>query len=1148
MSPVTLDDKYTKDSGRAFLTGTQTLVRVLLSQRRADRAAGISSAGYVSGYRGSPLGGFDQELWRARPFLDADDIRFQPGLNEDLAATAVWGSQQVGLFPGARHQGVFGMWYAKGPGVDRSGDALKHANSAGTSRYGGVVAVAGDDHVAQSSSLAHQSEYAFIDASIPVLAPSNLQEVLDYGLYGYALSRYSGLWAGLKVTAKVIETSGTIELATPWSSQTPDLVMPIGGLHVRWPDGPVAQEQRLVEFKLPAAAAFIRANPVDRIVSECPEARLGIAVVGKSYGDLLQALELLELDDRRLRSLGIRVYKIGLVWPLDEAGLRVFSAGLDQIFVVEEKRDLVEQQIRSILYSTMGAPAIIGKRDANGVSLLPASLDHSALTLALALGRVLLGRSEDPGISARLTAIQSGRSTVATDTIARTPYFCSGCPHNSSTKVPEGSLALGGIGCHSMAMQMDRANVTYTQMGGEGATWIGQALFTDRTHVFQNLGDGTYFHSGSLAIRAALAAGVNVTFKILYNDAVAMTGGQPVDGELTVHRLVEQVAAEGVTRIAVVADDPSRYDENKLPRGATLDHRDRLDRVSIELRETSGVSVLIYDQVCAAEKRRRAKRAPLKATHKRVLINKAVCEGCGDCGIISNCLSVTPVETMHGRKRTIDQSSCNTDFSCLKGFCPSFITVESRAEPRSPTSEFGHEVFDLDPALPAPRFEETSGPYRIQIVGVGGTGVVTLGALIGMAAHMEGRTAAVHDMTGMAQKGGAVVSHVTLLPDASPVASALIPQGQCDLLIGCDLVVASSQTALQLMKSNGRAVINRNALPTGEQIRSATIGMPTRALVDRIENVFAGGAASLLDATSLSKQLLNDSVSANILLLGHAWQQGLIPLALDSLMRAIDLNGVAVKKNRRAFNAGCALAAGFAQIGPAEVIASADDTSLDDASFERIVEHRINHLTDYQDRALAERYRRLVERTQSVELGVGGDGRLARAVAISYSKLLAYKDEYEVARLHTQGPEADLVARARASGAKVRVHLSPPVFARRDPLTGIPRKYAFSPWILGMMAVLARLKMLRGSPLDPFGRHAERRMERALIIKYEQTVDALLKALHPDNVELATDIASLPQLIRGFGHIKARNVEDAARREAVLLLRLMDGHPGGERS
>ncbi len=1138
LAAVSLDDKYTLERGRIFLTGVQALVRLPIMQRQRDAAAGLKTGCFISGYRGSPLGGFDQQLWKARRFLKNNTIHFTPGVNEDMAATAVWGSQQVNLFEGASVDGVFAIWYGKGPGVDRTGDVFKHANSAGTSRHGGVLALAGDDHTCKSSTLAHQSEFAFVDASMPVLNPAGVQEIVDYGLYGWAMSRYSGCWVALKTIAETADSSASVavdpervEIHVP-----DDFQLPPGGLNIRWPDLPLEQEYRLHRHKLAAALAFARVNHLDRIVIDSPKRRFGIVTTGKSYLDVRQALEDLGIDEAYAAEIGLAVYKVAMVWPLEPDGVRRFAEGLDEILVVEEKRALIESQLKEQLYNWPAGvrPRIIGKFDEERNWILPSA---DELTPAM-IARVIAGRiarfNASERIQRRLAFLEATEKALAGPAapMKRTPYFCSGCPHNTSTKVPEGSRALAGIGCHYMALWMDRNTETFTQMGGEGASWIGQAPFTETGHVFANLGDGTYNHSGIMAIRAAVAAGVNITYKLLYNDAVAMTGGQPADNGFTVPQITQQLAAEGVGRVVVVTDEPEKYPLSAgFAAGVTVHHRDDLDQVQRDLRELKGVTALVYDQTCAAEKRRRRKRGAFPDPDRRVVINELVCEGCGDCGQQSNCVSIVPVETEYGRKRAIDQSSCNKDFSCLKGFCPSFVTVEGgglkkkKAAARLQLSE-----------PPRPAIAELTEPYGILVTGVGGTGVVTIGALLGMAAHIEGKGVTVLDMTGLAQKGGAVFTHIRLAPRQDDLSAVRIAAGGARLVLGCDLVVTASVDALTRVRPEAsHVIVNTQETMTGDFTRNPDMGFPADKLMATIVAQAGATHTHSVDAARIAVALMGDSIATNLFMLGYAWQKGLVPVGLEALDQAIQLNGVAVELNRAAFlwgrRAAHDLAAVEKAVAPAEAVRPTVAKTLDE-----IVAKRVQFLTAYQDAAYGERYRAFVAKVDAAErTRAPGRRGLAEAVARFYFKLMAYKDEYEVARLYTEAGFLKRVAEEFEGDYRLNFHLAPPALAERDAVTGHLRKQVFGPWMLTAFKFLAKLKRLRGTRLDPFGRSVERRMERQLVADYEAVTTELLAGLDFDNHGLAVEIASLPEHIRGFGHVKERHLKEAKQREADLL-------------
>ncbi|HKI74524.1 MAG TPA: indolepyruvate ferredoxin oxidoreductase family protein, partial [Pseudomonadales bacterium] len=1058
---VKLDDKYTQHSGRVFLTGTQALARLPMLQHERDKAAGLNTAGFISGYRGSPLGGLDKTLWQAAKFLKTQDIHFQPGVNEDLAATAVWGSQQVNIFEGAKYDGVFSMWYGKGPGVDRSGDVFKHANHAGTSKHGGVLVVAGDDHGCKSSTLPHQTEYAFVDAMIPVLNPAGVQEIIDLGLYGWAMSRFSGCWVALKTIAETVDASYStdidpdrIRIALPDDVGT--------DLHSRWPDKPLDQELRLHNEKLQAVLAFARANHLNRVTIDSPEPRLGIISTGKSYLDVLQALDDLGIDEKLAREIGLRVYKVGLSWPLEPQGILEFAQGLNEVIVVEEKRGLIEDQLTSQLYNWHSdiRPVVVGKRDEQGNWLLPSTGELSPAVI----GRVIAARIKrfftSEKMEHRLDFLNEKEAYLhrPKDIAERTPHYCSGCPHNTSTVVPIGSRAMGGIGCHYMATWMERNTDTFTQMGGEGATWIGQAPFTETRHVFQNLGDGTYFHSGLLAIRAAIAAGVNITYKILYNDAVAMTGGQPLDGQLSVAQMAHQLEGEGIKRIAVVSDDIDKYDRSEFPNFVTYTHRDDLEAVQVELRDTPGTTILIYDQTCAAEKRRRRKRGEMEDPARHAFINSAVCEGCGDCGIKSNCLSLVPQDTEYGRKRQIEQSSCNKDMSCIKGFCPSFVTVEGGGlrvpETVSHSRDYSH--------LPEPTLPEIERPYGIVLAGVGGTGVTTLGAILGMAAHLEDKGASVLDMTGLAQKFGAVITHLQVANDPEDIHAARIAAGDAKVVIGCDLVVASANDSMvKVERGNAYAVINSHEAMTAEFTRNPDARFPAQSMHDIITECVGEDRTWFINAIEAVEQHLGGSMAANIFLAGYAWQKGLIPISSEAILRAIELNGASIKENQEAFNMGRLIAHDPAAL-PVKPVE--EFTPLE--TLEDIVADRRRFLTEYQGSALADRYEALVRDVQAAEARVAGSDTLTLAAARYYFKLLAYKDEYEVARLYTTGEFEARIREQFAGDIKLKFHLAPPLIAPMNPVTGEPRKMTFGSWMLPMFRLLAKFRFLRGTRFD----------------------------------------------------------------------------------
>jgi len=1168
LASASLDDKYTLEKGRVYLSGTQALVRLPMLQKARDRAAGLNTAGFISGYRGSPMGGVDQALWKAKAHLAASDVVFQPGVNEDLAATAVWGSQQVNLFPGATRDGVFAMWYGKGPGVDRSMDVLKHANSAGSSRHGGVLLLAGDDHAAKSSTVAHQSEHVLLAAGIPVLYPSNVQEYLDYGLHGWAMSRYSGLWVSMKCVTDVVESTASVEI-DPDRVQIAlpdDFAMPEGGLNIRWPDTPLQQEARLLDHKLYAALAYVRANRLNRVVLDSPDARFGIMTAGKAYLDVRQALADLGLDDDTCRRIGIRVYKVGCVWPLEAQGAREFATGLEEILVVEEKRQILEYALKEELYNWREdvRPKVFGKFDQRGNDggewsvprgnwLLPAHYELSPALIAKAIAR-RLERFDLPAevrarIAARVALIEAKEREAAQPRISaeRKPWFCSGCPHNTSTRVPEGSRALAGIGCHYMTLWMDRNTDTFSQMGGEGVAWIGQMHFTNDQHVFANLGDGTYFHSGLLAVRASIAARANITYKILFNDAVAMTGGQPIDGVLTVPQIAHQVLAEGAKKLVVVTDEPEKYGDGKmLPDGVAVLHRDQLDAVQRELREVPGVTILIYDQTCATEKRRRRKRGTYPDPAKRAFINDAVCEGCGDCSAKSNCLSVEPLETELGTKRRINQSSCNKDFSCVNGFCPSFVTAEG-AQVRKPAASGGKGAgVDFD-ALPLPLLPSLERPYGVLVTGVGGTGVVTIGGLLGMAAHLERKGVTVLDMTGLAQKGGAVISHVQIAPTPADLHATRIATGEARLVIGGDAIVSASADVLAKTRHGlTAAVVNTANTPTAEFIGNPRWTFPGTS-AERDLRASVGDACAFLDAGAWAVTLLADAIYSNPLLLGFAWQKGWIPLLRDSLVRAIELNGVAIEKNRLAFEWGRYLAHhGEAAVRALLPAAPRAQVVAMPQTLDALIGKREAMLTDYQNAAYAARYRDAVERVRAAEqkLGAGRKLPLTEAVARNLAKLMAYKDEYEVARLHSDPAFLDKL-RAQFEGEPGRDYqlnfwLAPPLLAKADS-QGRLLKRRFGPRTMTAFRLLARLKGLRGSALDVFGRTAERRAERALVADYFALVNEFTRSLSADRLDAALALATLPDDIRGYGHVKEASMQAAASRRQTLLAQYREG-------
>ncbi|MCH2171466.1 indolepyruvate ferredoxin oxidoreductase family protein [Myxococcota bacterium] len=1142
-----LNDRYRLQSGRVFLTGTQALTRLPMMQRQRDLAAGLNTAGFISGYRGSPLGNYDMALWQAQDFLEQNEIVFKSGINEDMAATAVWGSQQTRVLGNPRFDGVFGIWYGKGPGVDRSGDALKHGNYAGSGPNGGVLVLCGDDPGAKSSSVAHQSEQAMVHMGIPVLNPSNVQEYLDLGLYGFALSRYSGCWVAFKCLTDTVESSASVSVDPDRIQivEPDDYEMPEGGLNLGAGGfNPAQAEQRVYEERLPAVQAFVRANGLDRVVVDSSQRRLGIVTTGKAYLDVRQALDELGIDEQRAESLGLSIYKVALTWPLEPINALRFAEGLDEIIVVEEKRPLIEEQLAAILYNQQSRPKLYGKRDGNGNVLLSSTGELSPAAVGKALRSWLSHAAPgqvEPEPVASLPVVQAQGPNAG---LVRMASFCSGCPHNSSTVVPEGSAAMGGIGCHGMVVWHPKRNtIAITHMGGEGATWIGASPFIDRTHIFQNMGDGTYFHSGLLAIRAAVAADANMTYKVLVNGAVAMTGGQPIegesmDGEITTPEIAHQLRAEGIDRIAILSNDIEKYSEGSFPTGTTIHHRDEIDRVQREIREVRGVTAIVYDQTCAAEARRLRKRGEFDDPDRRIVINEAVCEGCGDCSVQSNCIAVEPVETEFGRKRKINQSGCNKDFSCTKGYCPSFASIYGgqlrKAEVKGTDS--GDDT--LFAQLPEPLVADTREPFNALVVGIGGTGVVTVGALLGMAAHLEGKGCSLLDLTGLSQKNGPVFSHIRIADEGDTIHATRIGLGSADLVLGCDIVSTSGAEGLPKMK-DGRttAIVNTHLSPTADFTVAPDLDLSTLAMQDSIRGAAGQESSHFIEATRLATALMGDAIASNLFLLGYAMQLGRIPVHRASLERAIELNGRSIEMNKRAIQWGRLAAVDFEAVERAAKPGMRESETREAAkSLEDVVALRVAALVDYQDEDYAKRYTDLVDRVKARETeALGNPGALTDAVARYHFKLLAYKDEYEVARMWSSETFRNQLDAEFEGDYRMRIHLAPQLFWPRDPDTGRVKKITAWPWVLSTFSVLAKFKGLRGTAFDPFGYTAHRKLERQLITDYEKNIDELLESLAPDNVELAASIASIPEHIRGFDLVKEQQLEDARSKEAELL-------------
>ncbi|MBD3678370.1 MAG: indolepyruvate ferredoxin oxidoreductase family protein [Rhodobacteraceae bacterium] len=1119
---VSLHDRFDLEKSPVLLNGTQALVRLVLMQKARDRASGLNTAGYVTGYRGSPLGAVDMQMARAKADLEAADILFKEGLNEDLAATALWGAQQAELRGEGKFDGVFGLWYGKGPGVDRSGDVMRHANMAGTSPNGGVIMAMGDDHTGESSTTLHQSDWAMVDAYMPILSPAGVQEILDYGIYAYGLSRFAGVWCGLKLMKDTVEVTSVVD-GRPDRMQlvTPEFAMPEGGLNIRLIDDRILQEERVVKHKRFAAEAYARANRIDKRVLGKPGAKIGFVAAGKNWLDLVHALNLLGIDEAEAERLGITTYKVGQVWPLDMKSFHDWADGLDLVVVVEEKRKLIEVQVKEALFDDRAGRRVYGASK-NGEELFQTQFALDPTQIARCLGKVLIeeGRGTD-GIRAGMQAIDDAdRADNAPEIASRLPYFCSGCPHNTSTKLPEGSRAYAGIGCHFMVQWMDRETIGFTQMGGEGANWIGEAPFSTRDHVFQNLGDGTYNHSGLMAIRAAVAAGTTMTYKVLFNDAVAMTGGQQNDGGLSAQQIAREVLAFGVSKLALVYDDKEEIDLSSFPAGVRSYHREDLLKVEEDLRTVEGVTVLLYIQTCAAEKRRRRKRGQFPDPDKRVFINTDVCEGCGDCGVQSNCVAIVPVETEFGRKRAIDQSSCNKDFSCLNGFCPSFVTIEGAKVRKEATTniDVGH--------LPQPELPQIDGTHNVVITGVGGTGVVTIGAIMAMAAHLDGKGAGMMEMAGLAQKGGAVHIHCRLANSPEDISAIRVATGECDTLIGGDLVVSAGSKTLGLIKT-GRtgAVVNSHEIITGDFTRDTEFRLPTGRLGLALEARLKD-RLSVFDASKLAKAVMGDSIYSNMMIFGAAWQKGYVPLSHEAIIGAIELNKAAVERNKEAFELGR-----WAVLNPDEAARiSEPQAEAKPKTPEELIEMFAEHLTVYQSPRLAQRYRDMVEKIEPP--------LLRAAAARGYHKVLAYKDEYEVARLLTETREK---ARAEFDGdLKLTYHLAPPLLSRKGP-NGRPRKRAFGGWMERAYPLLARMKVLRGTAFDPFGYGHDRKLERELIRQYEADLAEVIETVDDSRLDAAVALAELPLQIRGFGPVKAANAEAAAKRREELWAAFRNG-------
>ena len=1148
---LTLDDKYEQPDGQLYLTGTQALVKVAMLQGIRDRAAGLNTACFISGYRGSPMHNLDKELWRADRFLPQNQIHFLPAVNEDIAVTAHWGAQQANLFDDARHDGVYGLWYGKGPGLDRSVDAMRHANLAGTSRHGGVLAVVGDDHGMTSTDVPAVSEPTFIDLMMPVLYPGNVSELIEYGLYGWALSRFCGAWVGFKTGPDTLDTAASILLPAGWPEITlPDYPFPPGGVNIRTPDPWTDQEFRLREHKIGAAIAFAKSNPLNKVLIGSNHPRFGIVTSGVAAFGVLEALHSLGIDQALAADLGITVLKIGMPHPIEEGAIQDFCSGLDEVLVVEEKRRILELAVKDVLYAVpeKDRPRVSGRRDEHGRRLLSEVGQLGPDEIARAIAHRIRSFHDSPAIQHRLAFLEAKddeRTKRRSLSVVRTPFFCSGCPHNTSTRVPDGSRAHGGVGCHYMATNMARGNVTHPHMGGEGANWIGMSRFVETEHVFQNLGDGTYFHSGLLAIRACVAAGVNITYKILYNDAVAMTGGQPVDGNIDPAAISRQVHAEGVNHLAIVTDQPEKYSgqHHRLAPGTEIHHRRSLDEVQKNFRRHHGVSVIIYDQTCAAEKRRRRKRGTFPDPEQRMFINERVCEGCGDCSDKSNCLSIVPVETQYGRKRRVDQSSCNKDFSCREGFCPSFVSVQGgRLRRLAGVAEVPRHL----QLLPEPDRPDllNDRPYNILVTGIGGTGVVTISAMITMAAHLEGQACQAIDQFGMAQKGGAVTSHIRLAATANAISAVHLDSGSADLVLGCDALVAAGDLALKTVSSERtRLVINTHQAITGHFTRSPDLEYPKDDLDERLKQAAGASHLTFIDATRIATRLMGDAIATNMFMLGYAYQRGLIPVSSSGIEQAITLNGIAVESNIQTFRWGRRAALDIEAVSDLAYGKPAT-RNAEPETLSALIETRTRDLTDYQNATYAGRYQALVQvAREAEETRAGGLSGFTLAVARFAYKLMAYKDEYEVARLYSDSAFTKELNETFEGPFRLQFHFAPPVFSTLDPHTGLATKRTYGHWMFGVLKLLARLRRLRGSVFDPFGHTKERRMERALITTYEATIRELASGLNHDNHALAIEIASLADGIRGYGHVKERHLEEVQARQEELLARWRTHEP-----
>jgi len=1128
ISDYTLEDRYARTDGRVYLTGIQALTRLPMMQRQLDQKNGLNTAGFVSGYRGSPLGAYDQELWRSKKFLEQNDVHFEPGINEDLGAAAVWGTQLLDYYRDqANKDGVFSYWYGKAHGVDRSADVFRQANVQGTAKHGGVLAFCGDDHAAESSMFSHQTDQIFEAAIMPILFPSNIEEYLSMGLAGIAMSRFSGLWVGFKTITETVESSASITVPELPNFKIPeDIIIPPHGLNydcnLNWPAERMEYERRMIEERVPAAHSFVYTNKIDQVIFKAPEKRFGIVTVGKAHGDLMEALRMIGLDEPALAKAGISIFKVGMSWPLEPRGIREFAQGMQSLFVVEEKRPQLEKQIKEQLYNWPAdqRPEILGKRDRNNQILLPEIWVFTPEIVAAGLARWLEDTELGEVAAKKVASFTAPCTNKSNKLVTRAPYFCSGCPHNTSTKVPDGSIAGAGIGCHIMVLGQGRRSETFTHMGGEGMHWVGMHRFSNTKHMFQNLGDGTYQHSGSLAIRQAVVSNVNITYKLLYNDAVAMVGGQPVEGQPSPGMIAQQMLAEGVKRVALVSDNIGKYDTDKsMPPAVSRHDRDELDLVQRDLRDVQGVTAIIYEQTCAAEKRRRRKKGQMEDPNKRLFINDRVCEGCGDCSVQSNCISIEPKETLYGRKRQINQSTCNKDYSCVKGFCPSFVSVIGGTIRKPDTSKVQTVEINIFNTLPPIQPVSLQDEYSILIAGIGGTGVLTIGALLSMAAHLENKGATTLDFTGLSQKNGAVLAHVKIAPTPDGIHVPRIADGGANLILGCDMV-AAARSVSKMKAGKTKSIINTAEVPVAAFTRNNNMAFPGQETRDEFIAASKPEDVNFVDATALAQKLFGDSIAANLFMVGYAFQKSYIPLAETSITRAIELNGIAVEFNKRAFQWGRLAAHDMTKVEDI-IAAPTQENNTQTLSLDDVIEQHYNDLIGYQNKAYANRYKQIVvnARTQASDR-LGSDEEIGMLVAKYLYKVMAYKDEYEIGRLYSDPAFLEKLQSQFDGNYKLQFNLAPPLLARKDKVTGRPKKMTFGAWMLPMFKLLAKSKGLRGSMFDVFSHTQERKTERQLIEDYINLVTKVLPKVTDENKAIITELLSLPEHIKGYGHVK----------------------------